>query len=363
MTVTQTFGARITLGSSASVEFGQGIAQTTNCTVGDFLTVTPNSGYQNGSLSTSFFLTSFSLSHVPHTCWKKSFLFQAYDASGSLVPIDGSNTSISASYQGGDTSGTGTITNTSGDENTYGGFTLAINTPVAPVINVYKIVVQSSNESGACGLTASSPGKSAFQIHHDCPSQPSGLYWIKNPQINSGIAVQIYADMNRNGGGWTLIVANSDNGGWNAENVLSRNPLTPPLNPADLSADQGHYSILSWADALKSEQSNFEYRIEATNYGAWGGIWAVHHNYSFVDRSNTNSDIDLVQKFDDWIYRDEGIEQHMPYVSTECGLLTTSTYPGGQWWGTIVNGCGIFGPVPWINGQNSNPGIIWYWVR
>ena len=60
--------------------------------------------------------------------------------------------------------------------------------------------------------------------------------------------------------------------------------------------------------------------------------------------------------------------QHKPWYSNNCGILTTSENPGGEWWGTLVSQCG-FGPAPWINGDCGldgcmpNPGIIWYWVR
>jgi len=155
LTVTQTFGARITLGSSASVEFGQGLTQTTNCTVGDFLTVTPNSGFSNGGSSGSFDLTSFTLSHIPSTCWNKNFLFQAYDSSGNLLAIDNAATSLSATYQGASTSGSGEITGASGEQTSdatsggyYGAFTITIASPVAITTSVNRVVVQSS-ASGA----------------------------------------------------------------------------------------------------------------------------------------------------------------------------------------------------------------------
>jgi hypothetical protein len=153
LTVTQTFGARITLGSSASVEFGQGLTQTTNCTVGDFLTVTPNSGFSNGGSSGSFDLTSFTLSHIPSTCWNKNFLFQAYDSSGNLLAIDNAATSLSATYQGASTSGSGDITGASGEQTSdatsggyYGAFTITIASPVATTTSVNRVVVQSDSQ-------------------------------------------------------------------------------------------------------------------------------------------------------------------------------------------------------------------------
>jgi hypothetical protein len=138
------------------VEFGQGIAQTTNCTVGDFLTVTPNSGYSNGGSSGSFDLTSFTLSHIPSTCWNKNFLFQAYDSGGNLLAIDNAATSLSATYQGASTSGSGDITGALGEQTSdatsdgyYGAFTITIANPVATTTSVNRVVVQSSVPSSS----------------------------------------------------------------------------------------------------------------------------------------------------------------------------------------------------------------------
>jgi hypothetical protein len=142
----QTFAANTSLNSGANVEFGQGQQQTTNCTSNDYLTVTPQSGYLNGANSTTFTLTSFTLTHIPYTCWNKSFIFQAYDSSGALLEIDSTSNSISGTYLGADSFGSGSITGTSGEQTpgVYGSLTISINSPVALTTNVYKVVVQSS---------------------------------------------------------------------------------------------------------------------------------------------------------------------------------------------------------------------------
>ena len=183
LTVTQTFGARITLGSSASVEFGQGIAQTTNCTVGDFLTVTPNSGFSNGGSSGSFDLTSFTLSHIPSTCWNKNFLFQAYDSSGNLLAIDNAATSLSATYQGASTSGSGEITGASGEQTSdatsggyYGAFTITIASPVAITTSVNRVVVQSSVAQQSDSDPVSNAGWTLiYQTHNPSRNGSGGM--------------------------------------------------------------------------------------------------------------------------------------------------------------------------------------------
>lgn len=70
------------------------------------------------------------------------------------------------------------------------------------------------------GLTALSAGISALQIKTDFPSSTDGLYWIKNANINGGIAFQIYADMTTDGGGWTLVLNYLHQGGTNPALVV-----------------------------------------------------------------------------------------------------------------------------------------------
>lgn len=237
------------------------------------------------------------------------------------------------------------------------------------------------------GNSPETAGSSAWQIKRDYPGSVSGLYWIKNANINTGIPFQIYADMETDGGGWTLIVANSTYG-WTYGQALLTNQSTPPSDPTNLSALNSRYSILSYADYIKKSSSGFQYRMDAGNLKTCGGIWTANAPYSFVSTSNQNTNISLKVKWGDlaktntWYYNESGIEARMPWLSnSNWGLLTTSTSPDGEWWGTLIQagdwegGAGTV-TTPWISylgwGQEipenhvepcSRPAIVWYWVR
>jgi hypothetical protein len=106
----------------------------------------------------------------------------------------------------------------------------------------------------------------------------------------------------------------------------------------------------------------FEYRMEAHDFGTLGGIWRAPSDYSFVSRTREQTNVELVEKFSDWEYDENGIEQLMPAVQAAPRLLSTDTGAGG-WHGTILTDDAHYDPAPWLHSLSLNPGIIWYWVR
>ena len=215
--------------------------------------------------------------------------------------------------------------------------------------------------NGGNGLTPETAGDNALQIKTDYSGSTDGLYWIKNDNISGGTPFQIYADMTTDGGGWTLLVTNQNTAGWTYSNSILLNEFNPVSGGSN-------YSIVAYADYLKSSGATFQYMIDAYQRNQFGGIWSAPSGYTFLKTDNTQTSITLDIKFGTWNYNDSSIEQYMPYRSTSSGLLTTSSNPGGEWWGTLITNGG-WNPAPWINGDCGldgcmpNPGIIWYWVR
>ena len=221
------------------------------------------------------------------------------------------------------------------------------------------------------GLSPNTASSSAYQIKQDYPNSTDGFYWIKNVDINGGVPIKIYADMTTAGGGWTLIMKNSSNDGWNLANAIDLNSQNPFTKNADItSTSTSNYSIIKWADYIKKSASGFQYMIDAYTRNSYGGIWTANAAYSFVSTSNANTNITLNTNYGGWSYNtnNDGVSERMPrygYVGANTGFYSLAS-GSGNWWGTLIANNQYYAPAPWIGtlgGYAANPGIIWYWVR
>ena len=216
----------------------------------------------------------------------------------------------------------------------------------------------------------------------DYPGSPDGIYWIQNANINGGNKFKIYADMTRNGGGWTLIVANGTSANWNRAKAQKVNELNPPTNPSDLSSygsgdDASKYSILGWADYIKQSPGTFRYRLEAGTFGQFGGIWSSPSSYLlYAPDNNTQTGVTNITSFTGYdptgaSSGDGGcngmnatIRNALPWLSTTgYMILGTAPDPSNCFWGSIIESTGQWNAGPWINPDNIRPAVIWYWVR
>ena len=201
--------------------------------------------------------------------------------------------------------------------------------------------------------------RSCLQLRDQGGAPQDGVYWF------TGMPVPVLCDFSHDGGGWTLLLTAVSHPGWDALSALSRSPLSPSLTD--------NYSILEHADAIRDlgTGSRFAYRIEAqakTGRRRWGGVWLAPRGYSFVHETPSQTEVSLVRMFDNWDYKNEGIEKRMPWLNTggiKHAVLTTSENPQAYWWGTLVTHEATTGyhHSPWIQPEAAQSGVVRYWVR
>ena len=183
--LSSTLAASINLNDGAPVEFGQGIAQTTACSNGDSLTITPMSSFVNSD-DAAFYFTGLTVSDIPESCEGVDFVISAYGATGDALPIFSETNTIATVYNNAGTfeegiQSTGTTVN-SGD----GEFTVTFNSPVALSANVMRVTLQSSKHTYWVRTSIAS-GNS-----HNCAVLITGAVkcWGSNEfgQVGSGLA-------------------------------------------------------------------------------------------------------------------------------------------------------------------------------
>jgi hypothetical protein len=146
--LSSTLAANIALNDSGTVEFGQGIVQTTACSDGQSLIVTPLSSFTNAAGEGSFDFTGVTVSRIPESCRGVDFKISAYNTSGDALPIFNTNSTVATIWNdaGIFKLGTGTLNGASIESNSEA-FTVSFTSPVALATNVSRVTLQSSAHS------------------------------------------------------------------------------------------------------------------------------------------------------------------------------------------------------------------------
>lgn len=91
-----TFAANINLGGSQSIEFGQGVVQTTACSGNTQLGVLPQAKFVNSAGTGAWYFKSITVSNIPVGCQGSDFQISAYGSSSAtpLALFDTSGTNV-----------------------------------------------------------------------------------------------------------------------------------------------------------------------------------------------------------------------------------------------------------------------------
>ncbi|MEN3325088.1 fibrinogen-like YCDxxxxGGGW domain-containing protein [Mariniflexile soesokkakense] len=203
--------------------------------------------------------------------------------------------------------------------------------------------------SNGNGLTSVNAGTSAKQIKTDYPSSADGVYWITNPNLNSGTPFQIYADMTTDGGGWTLLNVGAGNTAapvastLTSPNVLGYLPRATVIELAKLCTDvqlRAGASSSSYANKTTSTSSLAIGALQSSATDVNGaGTWANGASSTFVVNSGSWL----------WAYCCPGVAAGWPK------MYHSSNYTNGVHWFADLG----------VGRKNADPRDAWFstWIR
>lgn len=152
--VNTTLAANVALNNGQTVEFGQGIQQTTACSGNTALTLTPISSFSNSAGGGAYSLASIKVTNIPDSCFGSDFTLNVYGET-STSPLAIFNTSSTdaviynnaGNFQAGSGSTGMTVASSSGE------FTATFVVPAATTASKLRITIQSGpHKSVSCAL-------------------------------------------------------------------------------------------------------------------------------------------------------------------------------------------------------------------
>jgi hypothetical protein len=164
-----TLASNISINTSGTVEFGQGVAIAAACSGSTNLTILPSETFTNGSGTVgNFYFNGYTVSNIPASCSGSDFIISAYDSvTASPLPLYNTSTSSTTIW---DNSGTYTFptsqTGASITTNSTSSFTVTFSTPVTLASSISKFTLDNHNhvvvltcaQGGACNLGDTGPG-------------------------------------------------------------------------------------------------------------------------------------------------------------------------------------------------------------
>ena len=208
------------------------------------------------------------------------------------------------------------------------------------------------------GISESNPAVSCKDIYECNPTAPSGKYWLNT----STVPIQVFCDMETDGGGWTVLMRRQDGSvdfylnwteykrgfgnlerehwlGLDNMHLLTHQSSDPPQLRVDLADWEGNTAFAKYDQfSVGDEDSDYTLSVSGYQSASTAGDSLTSHNgqrFSTPDRDN-----------DIWGNGDHcAVDFHGPWWHFGCyfSLLTGKYYTSGGPWNTAPHG------VIWIH--------------